>query len=90
LPLGMAQILTLQAQDRDDTEHNEQKSLGLASRWQRKLSLGPSGRPPAGVYVFVDDVLTSGATATAAWRALGSPKAFLAIVCFVRARASQP
>ncbi len=43
-----------------------------------KLEYRLKSRPKAEAFIFVDDLLTTGSTASAAWRALGKPKCFSA------------
>ncbi len=63
-----------------------QRQLTKQERAGIRLSLCRGARAPKGQILFVDDVLTTGATAVAAWRALGEPNDFLIAVLAYRLR----
>jgi predicted amidophosphoribosyltransferase len=58
-------------------KHRAQKEKTAIERAGRRfLAVYPSGDAPDAQFVFIDDVITSGSTAMAAFMALGDPKYF--------------
>ena len=60
---------------------SSQRNLSRKERFHRRMTLEPGVSCPSQV-LFVDDVLTTGSTAKAAYEALGRPKNFK-VLCFV-------
>lgn len=58
---------------------NNQKQRGLSARERKSIKITHSiSGASSKSYLFVDDLLTTGSTARAAWQALGKPKYFQA------------
>jgi predicted amidophosphoribosyltransferase len=54
-----------------------QKRMGLTERWHSVMGTKPEEAVDLSKsYIFVDDLITTGATALAAWKALGKPASF--------------
>jgi predicted amidophosphoribosyltransferase len=79
LALGLSQltgwpiknILTFQ-----QVEVGSQKQKRATERRDRKFKLATGTKVPRGTLIFIDDVVTTGSTVEAAWRALGKPSQF--------------
>ena len=72
-------------------EAKETRPQKLKTKWQRKnlsLKLKNSSWKPSSnnSYIFVDDIITTGSTAQAAFKALKSPKSFVVCVLTERGR----
>lgn len=63
--------------------HAEQKELGRSERFKKEL-LNPEKFSTSKTLIFIDDVVTTGATAVAAYKALSRPQSFL--VCCLASR----
>ena len=60
----------------DDFDQSAQKTKGALERENRKFKASMPITGFNGTLIFVDDVVTTGSTAVAAWNALGKPRNF--------------
>ncbi len=67
----MRNILTFQ-----QVEVSSQKLKKAVDRRERKFQLRKGTETPKGTFIFIDDVVTTGSTVEAAWKALGKPSQF--------------
>lgn len=57
-------------------EHKSQKHKKVTERSERQFQLLSGAEIPKGTLIFIDDVVTTGSTADAAWKTLGKPDQF--------------